>query len=157
MAVMDWVAVMLDEDRRRRMAGEDGGQRIMQQSTAADRPTPSLPSDSTDFGRWKQRNRSHINNAPKPDLLERWMIGVAYKLWKGGCDEQKEMCGCRDGMSPRRRRRLHFSRLPACDPTSSQCLVSIHRLLNYFRLTLPPLQSSLFASLLTWLQSSESE
>ena len=41
---MDWVAVMLDEDRRRRMAGEDGGQRIMQQSTAADRPTSSLPS-----------------------------------------------------------------------------------------------------------------
>lgn len=23
---MDWVAVMLDEDRRRRMAGEDGGE-----------------------------------------------------------------------------------------------------------------------------------
>ena len=87
-------------------------------------------------------------------LSVEWSV---WHIWKGGCDEQKEMCGCRDGMSPRRRRRLHFSRLPACDPTSSQCLVSIHRLLNYFRLTLPPLQSSLFASLLTWLQSSESE
>jgi hypothetical protein len=117
--------------------GRRGWWRIMKQCCGrptdfiSTKPISSLATPQISEGRWKQRIiRSHIN-APKPDLDERWMIGVA---WKGSKAVSRNV-RLRDGMSPRRRR-LHFSRLPACDPTSSQCLVSIHRLLNYSRLTL---------------------
>jgi hypothetical protein len=64
MAVMDWVAVMLDEDRRRRMAGEDGT--VANHETILLRPTDrlhhyqayQLSSDSTDFGR-KVKTENH--------------------------------------------------------------------------------------------------
>ena len=108
------------------------------------KPTNSLASDSTDFGRWNRESDC-------TSMLENLTLSVEWSVWHGR-EAVSRNVRLRDGMSPRRRR-LHFSRLPACDPVSTQCVVSIHMLLNYFRLTLYRFRAIYLHHLHAWLQS----
>ena len=107
------------------------------------KPTNSVASDSTDFGRWKQRIRLHIN-ARKPDL-ERWMIGVA---WKGGCEQEcaaqrwHESTSSSTALFAAARLRPSFNPMCGFYPYVAQLLPT----------NPSPLQSYLSASF-TWLQS----